>query len=1610
MKLKSTLFTLFFFYLLFTNAQTKQFISASFDNNSNDTGNYICGGRTIIVTLSIYYTEKKGDFSLIYRKDTIFAENNKFYLEIAKQDSDSFVSVLAQNVDIGQPGKAVFKFPDSFKIGDQLKIRMVSTNPSLKSDLKEITFGVGAYPFIVDFSQAVNINKDAQQANLLLKSTLKNNDHNQTNVIHQNFTIKLNDGSVYENKFLSRYSPLEITVLPKDSISVYKVTEITNSCGIKGEIVGEAVVRKYDLLAPLVIKNETITCFNEHFIVDVLSKSIDKNTTYKIQFAEDDAFKNIIANINISLNAKNQFDIDLTKFASENKYYLLRVINEKTNIISNLSSVNVIAPTDIFSPYVYTFNADEIRISVEQKSSRFPNSGYYLPLNELIVNGVDLSKSKFYTGYSLNIPMPKKDTTLVFSKVTNTCGNLTITKPELIIKPDNYGFIKFATTTKSLCEGETIDYSYDILTQTNIDKVKFRFYFIISYQSNESTLLNSFYSNITANYTIDKTNKKISVTIPDNLGQQLADHFANKKVIIKDIKLDVFPTIPNQLISTHFVSPEIKLAPKLTLINPILETKSIGFVDIPVKYFGANNIAYQLTNGSSGEIKQNITNCQSECYSFNSGEQNLKIFIDKTITLKFISAKNQCGVATLSGETKVILNTPNSQSLVIDETKLSDKACRGTSIDIPFQQFGNWNSTPKLKLFTKYTDFNGNESFNQEDVDSSPYKFGVPYYYNYQKVELWIQSENLTKSNVITLFLETKPHYLSYSFSNNAVTDFSIKPETTYISDNNNNLYFRGYGANLTFKVDGKDYNNTYSSEDYSYLNNSFSINKDTTFILNSASNFCGTTEFNKEIKVIKTETIISNITETDKNYNYSGFDCSGAEHFISFNYVGQIPLKDSLTVQLAKYNNLTKIESSKLTFFDVPSIQKLGELSYTIPDTCYGSYVFRVRSLVGKHFSDYGLLSFVVKPKPIITLTSKSGKSEITGNQGAYLFLQGNIDKMDDLKVILNDGSNINLSEFGIYSNLEYDKDKNLIKVIYNNGKYFAPSQTNTYTIKTAYNSCGIGTAAGSVTIIINPSIIANIKNTTLSNTFCANDSLSLEMKYLGGFPKDTLMGIYLHTDSKASYNQELTTFKNNPSSIKIKLPNDIYSGYYFIQIRKKSRSKSYFAGKTIPDSLANANAKLNLDSEPVSLRIGTPPNINLSGNTEIFEGNSVILNIKPVNSSGQNIAISKDTINFIYGMPYYYILSDGSKLSSNNGIPIVSPLKTTTYSIDNIKNYCGTGTSTGNATITVLPKSQKRIETIGFYRIYKNYDNTFNFSYEYPSIFCGGQKDSLDIKVFGVEQNADFLKYNVALSDKDGFNFTPITTTKAKLIGDSVSYKIVRLFYELPINLPFGFNYQIKGLSDDASMPSSSLTRPIKIYQLPTASLTGNATLLTGEKTSALVKFTGDAPWLMSVIDKDNKLIYNGLPTKIDSTEDFKNYKPKLIYTNELKLELSPEKTNTYKVSKVYNQTCGFGKVNIGEFSVDLVVGNENYPQNLIQIYPNPTVNKLNIDLSSLNANTSIDLFDMSGRLITREIFDKSQTQQEQSLDFSHLNSGVYLLKVSSDKLLLTYKIVKH
>lgn len=78
-----------------------------------------------------------------------------------------------------------------------------------------------------------------------------------------------------------------------------------------------------------------------------------------------------------------------------------------------------------------------------------------------------------------------------------------------------------------------------------------------------------------------------------------------------------------------------------------------------------------------------------------------------------------------------------------------------------------------------------------------------------------------------------------------------------------------------------------------------------------------------------------------------------------------------------------------------------------------------------------------------------------------------------------------------------------------------------------------------------------------------------------------------------------------------------------------------------------------------------------------------------------------------------------------------------------------------------------------------------------------------------------------------------------------------------------------------------------------------------------------------------------------------------------------------------------------------------------NMINIYPNPVANDLNLQVSESISNVEIKLLDTVGNIVLEEKFD--HIQKTQKINASKLPAGVYIAYIKTNKGLITKKIIK-
>ncbi len=982
MKLKSTLFILLICLFFGVNAQTSSSnVSTYFYSPSGMS--LECGDRLINGRIYAYSNQSDG-------QDMVFGENNKYYLEIAANGSSKkYARIEAIKTDIQSTGTAQFLLPDTLKFGKSYLLRMVSTNPALvTSSPYEIVFGVGKLPFDVSFKQETAYFQNNPQTPLAYIVSQSNNQSYRVNS-STTYNIKLSNGNNYQQNVYGLPFTSNVLVIPKDSVNVYKIEEFINNCGTKGKIDGDATVIKKNFVEKIFIKSSeayNVICVGSKINLEVESKSLTANSKLKLEFSSDYYFSEATTStVDVNLDANQRVIIDVPDKVLLDTWMYFRLVSDSPKMTSNRVQFLLKPKPAFIIPSLSVTQSDKLAVYFNHFVSN--SSNYNSTIVEAIINGQKITSSDLIDG-TWSFPMPQKDTVFTFSKIVSSCGEIPIRQPTITIQPNNFVTVEFDTKQKEVCQGQTVVYTYNSSNPAKNNDIRFIAY-IQAYARDLNTANNNYvYANVTnPPIIVDQVNKTVSVQIPRNLNEQLLSQFKTDKLMIEDVFVSVYASGNSfnlRVSSTgNFRIPQINLNPIVSLTTPSVTAEKTGYINLPIKFSGDSSISYKLSNGQEGTLNHTRPDCNS-CKLLNGNTNFIRVLAQKNETLKFTSVENTCALGSVSGETKIIMDE-KKPSLVIDESKVLKTVCRGALFDIPFFKTGNWPEKNTFKVYIR-TYYGNNNIKNTATIVSETEKLQVKASTNESEYffDVWIES-NGSVSNTVRITLEAKPNNLT--FSTNQVSSSTVLDDNTEIisvPNTNAQTYFQfnGYGSNLMFTVNGKPYKPTFQSNSYSsYSDYVSSSTKDTLLTFNSASNSCGVVEVNKKYKIVGVPTVIYNLEDNSKNFLPIS-PCAGTQRVTELQYYGKTPTKDSLVIQLAKYNSVDGLisELKKLKFFDVPTTKQEQMLTYTLPDTLSGDYVYRIKSLTNNITSQYNYLSYTIQQKPNVKLSASNNKTEVVG------------------------------------------------------------------------------------------------------------------------------------------------------------------------------------------------------------------------------------------------------------------------------------------------------------------------------------------------------------------------------------------------------------------------------------------------------------------------------------------------------------------------------------------------------------------------------------------------------------------------------------------------------
>ncbi|MFY7910535.1 MAG: LamG-like jellyroll fold domain-containing protein, partial [Emticicia sp.] len=285
-----------------------------------------------------------------------------------------------------------------------------------------------------------------------------------------------------------------------------------------------------------------------------------------------------------------------------------------------------------------------------------------------------------------------------------------------------------------------------------------------------------------------------------------------------------------------------------------------------------------------------------------------------------------------------------------------------------------------------------------------------------------------------------------------------------------------------------------------------------------------------------------------------------------------------------------------------------------------------------------------------------------------------------------------------------------------------------------------------------------------------------------------------------------------------------------------------------TIPNNIIASNFyRIRLVSTS-----GTPVN-SINSSTLAISGSRPTATVSG-GGSIQNGQSANITITFTGSAPWTYALNNGASQSTSTSPLVlpVSPFATTTYTVTSVSNTCGSGTSSGSATVTVAP-----FVALG----------------SLNSAYCTGTNFSVPFQANFTPNN----NFRVELSDAVGNFNNPIS------IGTGTISPITA---QVPNNIASGTGYKIRIVSDSPAAISAA-SNALTINQKATATISGTTTINEGESATLTITFTGQGPWTYSISGGTSQTTSNN-PTTVT---------------------VLPTITTTYNVTSISNSVCGTG-----------------------------------------------------------------------------------------------------
>lgn len=874
-------------------------------------------------------------------------------------------------------------------------------------------------------------------------------------------------------------------------------------------------------------------------------------------------------------------------------------------------------------------------------------------------------------------------------------------------------------------------------------------------------------------------------------------------------------------------------------------------------------------------------------YEYNRG--TIYQFIKKDTIFSVASLWNQCFKVDNPPGFPLKVTNPNSTEPSLFARLVERSYCEDDSIAVELFYNGKFDSGNKFVL-----EFSSNDRVFAIPV-SRPgvHKFKLPDDYDLSTVNVQFSS-NLPRivSQIPGFLVGREPRKVS-------IWPMASRenPEKVYLRSISHVQISSRSGDRIAFSVDGVAQEADVGTNNMITIPLKLEHRKLTEVKVHRVTNACGTFETEAASYFYG----IGYQIDLEKPYREL-WHCVGKETEIPFNISnGTEPQGTTFTLQLFSVpGNYIDLATTNERVF-----------RFVVPEMASGTYYIRIKSS-DNIYSDTVVMGVGGNPKAAIhvnglALTDSTVFVEYGGSYNFYTAVTGN----RPIGVMLSNGVRAMIGDYG--------------------GSYnFKVTENQEFTIDKVWNSCGFGETSGKLKVMVKPVIALKRYPANSDPVICAGGEIELEYNILGG-------------QNKGSHYIVFRLEQFNPGGVSILLDSvNTLSG------RIKLKIPDYISGRNWQ---IKAAIPVFQSSATVYYEIYNAPDLTLSGNSTITEGESAALYVRANNSfvSGSSVGLSDGSIHRIMGYSPGVI----TELA-------VKPKSTTTYTLVSPTGQCGTAKVGGTATVTVEARKT-------------NWLSVTKVSGGAKSNYCNGDT----ISVFFDQNGGQSGGYSVFFSDETGKKHGPIPA-----FGSASPIRVV-----IPASAEESQFYKVRLMSDDASVSGSSYSASVQIATYASAKVaTPVVVYRPGEPVEALITLKGSTP-----------LFYRFGDSNFSQTRN----------TSQLTdtIRMIPPGPQTYRILEVMNK-CGTGTVEADSvFRIEVLASVERQadPES-VRFGPNPTSGSLLLQFEN-GDERDIEIYTASGQNIFRAVAGKRF-----DIDLSRYPSGIYLLLITAKGKVRTYRIFKY